>query len=299
MWLRKGNVFSRHHAQVPVVDNYSTFFRIYYSTRKESKSIPMYFDLDKKTFQVINESNHPILELGSNGNFDCAGVMPTEIISLGTSKHLYYVGWTNRKDVPYHNSLGLAISLDNGETWKKASEGPVFNSCFLESGFVGTISIIQEQDHFRGYYLSCRQWEKINGRMEPFYDIKLATSFDNGISWIPENITCVKLRQNEGGISKASVLKTDKGYEMWFSFRGKSDYRFKGAESYRIGYASSSDGIIWYRKEEIELDLSLDGWDCEMVAYPHIVIDENKILMFYNGNGFGKTGIGYAEKILK
>ena len=31
-----------------------------------------------------------------------------------------------------------------------------------------------------------------------------------------------------------------------------------------------------------------------MVAYPYIIKDNNKLIMFYNGNKFGKTGIGYA-----
>ena len=33
-----------------------------------------------------------------------------------------------------------------------------------------------------------------------------------------------------------------------------------------------------------------------MVEYPYVVEkDKKKLLMFYNGNGFGKEGIGYAE----
>jgi len=32
-----------------------------------------------------------------------------------------------------------------------------------------------------------------------------------------------------------------------------------------------------------------------MVAYPYIIVEESdKKIMFYNGNGFGKSGIGYA-----
>ena len=50
----------------------------------------------------------------------------------------------------------------------------------------------------------------------------------------------------------------------------------------------------WIRNENIELDTSPNGWDSEMVCYPYIfTYCENKY-MFYNGNGFGKTGIGYA-----
>jgi hypothetical protein len=36
-----------------------------------------------------------------------------------------------------------------------------------------------------------------------------------------------------------------------------------------------------------------------MVCYPFIIEDGNKLVMFYNGNDFGKTGIGYAKKTFR
>jgi len=35
------------------------------------------------------------------------------------------------------------------------------------------------------------------------------------------------------------------------------------------------------------------------VCYPFIVENNNNLVMFYNGNSFGKTGIGYARKTFK
>ena len=32
-----------------------------------------------------------------------------------------------------------------------------------------------------------------------------------------------------------------------------------------------------------------------MICYPNIVEANNKVYMFYNGNGFGKSGFGVAE----
>jgi len=295
-WIKKGNIFNKHHAQVPVVDTYDKFYRIYYSTRVEGKSNPMFIDVDKKSFKVINESKEPILKLGDRGYFDWAGIMPTEIITIGGIKHLYYIGWSNRKDVPYHNNLGLAISNDNGETWRKFSQGPVLSTSSAEPGYVGTIAVLKEESKTHGWYLSCRKWEEINGIVEPFYDIKYALSHDDGLHWIPTNITSIPLREGEGGISKASVIKHEGKYKMWFSYRGTTDYRDGGPNSYRIGYAESKDAMTWDRKEDIELDVSDEGWDNEMVAYPHVIVEKNKLIMFYNGNKFGSTGIGYAIK---
>jgi hypothetical protein len=76
-------------------------------------------------------------------------------------------------------------------------------------------------------------------------------------------------------------------YRMWFSHRGRS---------YRIGYAESGDGIVWQRRdEEAGIDVSPDGWDSEMIEYPCVVDAGSRRLMLYNGNGYGRTGIGLAE----
>jgi hypothetical protein len=45
---------------------------------------------------------------------------------------------------------------------------------------------------------------------------------------------------------------------------------------------------------EVNLKLSDSGWDSEAIAYPYVIRIKNKYIMFYNGNGFGKTGFGYA-----
>jgi hypothetical protein len=82
---------------------------------------------------------------------------------------------------------------------------------------------------------------------------------------------------------------------MWYSYRGLENYRTDKNNSYRIGYAESDDGIAWIRKdEELGLDVSPSGWDSEMVAYPFIYADATRRYMFYNGNGFGRSGLGYA-----
>jgi hypothetical protein len=82
---------------------------------------------------------------------------------------------------------------------------------------------------------------------------------------------------------------------MWYSYRGLENYRTDKSNSYRIGYAESADGIEWIRKDDyLGLDVSPSGWDSEMVAYPYIYADATKKYMFYNGNGFGRSGLGCA-----
>jgi hypothetical protein len=290
MWDKQGNIFNEHHSQLPIVDVYDDTYKIYYSTRNnEGKSIPMSINVFKHNLKSYIYPQKVNLELGKVGMFDHYGIMPTDIITLNDrTKYLYYIGWSLRKDIPYHNTLGLAISKDNGISWEKYSEGPILNSSYKEPGFIGTAKVFKNQDEWSMYYLSCREWVDGENKLEPKYDIKLAIS-SNGIDWEPTNETIIPLQENEGGISSFQRI----GNKAWFSVRGIVSYRNNIDESYKIKTASLINNK-WVRDNHIELDVSPDGWDSEMVAYPYIIKENNKLIMFYNGNGFGKTGIGYA-----
>jgi hypothetical protein len=73
---------------------------------------------------------------------------------------------------------------------------------------------------------------------------------------------------------------------MWYSHRG---------QSYRVGYAESANGIEWERKDTHSgIDVSESGWDSEMIAYPYVFEHEGTHYMLYNGDGYGRTGIGLA-----
>lgn len=292
-WVRMGRIFDEHRAQVPVVDVYEDVYRIYYSTRNnDGKSIPMFIEVDKSTpSNVVTPPTKLDINLGNPGLFDWAGIMPTEIVTHNNIKYLYYIGWSLRKDVSYHNSVGLAISTDAGNTWKKFSSGPVFSTSYKEPGYIGTVGILIDDEVWKMWYLSCRSWE--NG--EPIYDIKYAVS-SNGIDWQPTNYTAIHLEKNEGGISAARVKKINGMYHMWFSVRDKEGYRDDTNKSYRIKKAVSYDGNVWQRIDSIDLDISPEEWENKMVCYPYIIHEEDKLLMFYNGNEFGKTGVGYAIK---
>jgi hypothetical protein len=83
---------------------------------------------------------------------------------------------------------------------------------------------------------------------------------------------------------------------MWYSYRGGVDYRTNPQASYRIGYAQSKDGISWTRMDDSAgIDVSSEGWDAEMIEYPHVVQHHRTRYMFYNGNKFGESGFGFAE----
>ena len=110
-----------------------------------------------------------------------------------------------------------------------------------------------------------------------------------------------KLRKDEGGIAQPSIAEINKDlYRMWFCVRGNEGFRkdFKNDKTYRIKYAESTDLISWKRGEDESLFLLPTDdpydWDGIMTCYPCIIKYDGTLFMFYNGNGFGQSGIGYA-----
>ena len=75
------------------------------------------------------------------------------------------------------------------------------------------------------------------------------------------------------------------GYEAW--------YGVNAGKGYRVGYAKSDDGLDWLRRdEEAGIFLSDSGWDSEAQSYPYVIDSDLGRFMFYNGNGFGRSGLG-------
>jgi hypothetical protein len=82
------------------------------------------------------------------------------------------------------------------------------------------------------------------------------------------------------------VLRDGPVWYMWFAHKG---------DSYRMGYAESLDGLSWIRDDTYAgLDVSPDGFDSEMVEYAAVMAHGGRYLMFYNGNDYGRGGIGLA-----
>ena len=82
------------------------------------------------------------------------------------------------------------------------------------------------------------------------------------------------------------MIRDGERYRMWFAARG---------ERYRLAYAESDDGVTWRRADaDAGLEPSDSGWDSEMVEYPAVLDHDGARYLLYNGNDYGRTGVGYA-----
>lgn len=306
-WQKRGLIYTvdsrvpwaRTHVQIPTVDVLSEReLQIFFSCRdnlNRSLIACMRVDADDPS-KIYDIQSRPLLSLGVPGSFDDSGMMPSSVVSYQSVKYLYYIGWNVRNTVPYHNSVGLAISEDGGKTYHRYFDGPIMDRTATEPYFCATTCVRIENGVWRNWYLSCTGWDNVAGLMEPRYHLKYAESAD-GINWKREGRVAIDYSSiSEGGIVRASVCKDDDMYRMWYSYRHQANYRTEQASSYRIGYAESCDGLVWKRKDnEVGITTSPQGWDSFMQAYPEVIDVNGRRYMFYNGNGFGESGFGFAE----
>lgn len=308
-WRKHGLVFKPEnhfdwmssHASVPTVESIDdSRLRIYFGTRdKQNRNHITRIDVEAADPQkIIEYQDYPILSPGKIGTFDDCGVMPSSIVTINQDKYMFYTGWNVRNTIPYHNSIGMAVSNDNGITFTRFAEGPLLDRTIHEPYFCTVPFVLVENGVWRMWYSSCTKWVTYQGKPEPYYHIKYAESLD-GVNWKREGIVCIDFKNEyECGIVRPVVQKEDGIYKMWYSYRNLDSYRTLSSNSYRIGYAESSDGISWDRKDDLAgIEVSEDGWDSQMIEYPYVLNIDQKKLLFYNGNTFGKSGIGYASSI--
>lgn len=298
-WRKLGRIFDpkdhnlKSHAQVPT-PHVSKDLLIYFSSRDNNGKSHTYmasFDRENPT-ELIHFNQSPVLTLGKPGTFDDDGVMPGTIINNEGEIWMFYSGWNQRITVPYHNATGLAKS-QNGTDFIRAYTGPILDRTATEPYLAVTPSIILEGTKWRMWYISGIDWLPIDNRYEPLYVIKYAHSTD-GINWIRERPICIPQNHSEEAFSHPTVIKEGSLYKMWYCYRGSRDYR-NGENSYKIGHATSEDGITWVRRDKIDIiQASSEGWDSKMICYPNVFKIKDKTYMLYNGNGFGENGFGIA-----
>ncbi|MCE2949228.1 MAG: hypothetical protein ACK515_29305 [bacterium] len=331
---REHREWAGSHAQVPTVLVLPDRLRVYYAARgADGRSYPTFIDLDRDDpTRLLGCHRAPVLGLGAPGTFDDEGVMPAWVHQREGRVWMYYSGWNRRLTVPYHNATGLAVSEDGGVSFRRAYEGPVLDRTpeepylavtpWIECEPVapqgarkpgqkapqqpGAAGNRQARGPSRGpapdtgrharwqaWYISGERWVQVDGRHEPVYVIRHARS-DDGVHWHRNAVTCVEQAHPLEAFSHPTVLREGGRYHLWYCHRHSIDYR-DGRGAYRIGYAWSDDGERFQRCDaQSGIAPSAEGWDSTMLCYPSIVRVGPRTYLFYNGNGFGQSGIGVA-----
>lgn len=271
-----------------VLDSERDLFRIYFAPRNERQQSQMrFFDIDLKSPQkILNISGQALLLPGKIGAFDDSGITPGNILSHGGRKVLYYTGWNLTVSVPFNNSIGAAVLGAQGN-FERFGDGPVMTRALREPYSCASPFVMFDNGMYRMWYASMDRWEtQSDGSAKHFYNLKYAESAD-GLEWRREGRVVVDYASSEEyAFGRPWILKERGTYKMWYSVRGAR---------YVIGYAESSDGLAWVRKDSEAGTPQPQGWDSDMQTYPCVFDHRGVRYMLYNGNGYGKSGIGLAR----
>ena len=287
--------WSRTHAQAPSAIDINGRIRVYFGTRDgENRSLTTFVEFDREDpTQLLYIHDQPVMGLGQPGAHDEDGVIASHVIQRGDQVLMYYGGVSCGGSVPYRMSIGLACSLDGGLNFSRVFEGPIVDRTPNEPYMTMAPNVLATDQGWVMWYGSGIKWVQVEGKFEPIYVIKTAFS-DDGLVWKQPNHTCIPQSHSLEANTRPAVLKTADGYEMWFCYRASRDYR-DGDGSYRLGYATSVDGLDWTRQEDPEgLQPSGQGWNSATMSYPSVLQVDGRTIMFHNANGFGQSGIGCA-----
>jgi predicted GH43/DUF377 family glycosyl hydrolase len=310
-WKKLGRVFNpmevstaswmSEFAQAPCTLVFEKFVRVYFSCRPlpdkngQYVSYTAYADLNRTNLhEIVGISQSPILKLGELGTFDEFGTYPTSVLSDHHEVLAYYGGWTRCESVPFNVAIGMAKSSDGGKTFSKCGNGPVLSYSMDEPFVLSGPKIRKFLNQYYLFYIAGNKWVIDNGKPEPVYKIRMATS-DDGITWKKHNRDIIesRLEENEAQASPDVFFHGGK-YHMFFCYRYSQGFRGK-EKGYRIGYASSIDLKHWVRDDaKAGIDVSEEGWDSQMISYPHVFELDQKIYMMYLGNEVGRFGFGLA-----
>ena len=286
MWEPQGLIFApdrerwwqRSHAALPTALALGgPRYRVYFTSRDErGRSHVGWFDLDVDRLDVLDRSRDPCWRPGRAGTSTataCGARPPWPSAtrcgctrSAGTSAR-------RRPVLPEHRTGG---QQDGGRTFTKRGRAPLLTAPTTTRGWSPARTSCASG---RGAG-ACGTCPARAGRATDRSTTSSTRHPVDGLAWrtgrprLPRpprrderNIarTCVCRRRRLSGL----VLSSDRG---------------RATDS---GTRSRRDGLAW---ERIDPDSGLDG----TVAYPFVITRPDRLVLLYNGDGFGRDGIGIA-----
>ena len=243
-----------------------------------------YIDVDgTNPTRVLAVSERPSLDIGRAGCFDDNGVGPCSVIQNDGEIWLYYVGYQLPHRIPYTLFTGLAVSRDDGRTFGRVSEVPILDRVEGELFFRTGAFVRRARDSWQMWYLGGGGWLEVGRDRKPQYSLRYIQSSDYR-RWAASSREVLRPDPPEIGFSRPFITG-ERALTMWFAVRS--------AAGYSLACAESDDGLSW-RRGTLAFTNAAAPWEMQMTCYPALVKTSAGTFMFYNGNGYGRTGLGVA-----
>ena len=216
--------------------------------------------------------------------------------------HMYFVGWAERRpDGRLPNIAGMAFSEDAGLTWRYHDQPLLPLDRPYDRVATGSVSVVRVDAEYRMYYTAVGDSfdrpagvRTGHGDRPPRIGIGYAVSAD-GIHWdkplrdwliAPRGFDAEPFEYIN---SKPFILRDRGRWRMFISTFG---------HAYRIRSLVSEDGLSWTRVPagpDGDLGVGARGaFDDGQRSYASVVRHGDEYRLWYTGNDFGRTGMGYC-----
>ena len=271
---------------LPVLIN-GDVYRVFFSGRDaNNRSSVGAVDIDIVSRKIVQEHSQPFFENGPEGSFYADGVSIGNCYQIDGKRYMLFMGWQNPKAGHWRGDVGrLVVKPDL--TLELDLETPFMSCDAIDPISLSYPWVMQEESgSYLMWYGSTVTWDAGNGEM--LHVINYATSSD-GDHWVRHGLSVPYQLGVAQAYSRPTVLQDADRSHMWFSYRSGT------GQKYRIGYASCQSSNKWELKlNNVGIDVSVEGWDSEMIEYPFVFDHKDRRYMLYNGNGNGRTGFGIA-----
>jgi len=235
----------------------------------------------------VDDPENPLFGPGNTGPWDASGPWARAVVFDGSMYHLWFTG-SSQGGAP--TDMGHATSTD-GVEWTLDPGNPVLirgGSGEWDSNRLDGAAVIHDGMLFHMWYSGWGTggyervgyatspdgtfWTKHTGN--PVMDVGAAGTFDDEL------------------VRPTAVVLDGGTYKMWY---GGCHYS-TGPFVCHAGYAESSDGITWSKRQDPVLSPSDDptAWDFEIAANPYVIFDGATYHMWFSGASANHWSIGYA-----
>lgn len=249
-------------------------------------------EIDLKNHSYLRDSIQLRLSPGNPGTFDDNGVFPASIIETEFGWVLSYTGFQLGLQIPHFNFGGLASQENVSGLLNRISEAPILDRADEGLTVRAGLTSIRRKTESKAWlsaYAAGSSFELINGKKRPNYSIFIQNN-------APENLKksgtlAVSYLENEHGVGRPYLIEYRDKILLFYTRRMRSF-------SYLPGIAiSTDDGHTFGRMDHLLENVSerILGFDDEMQYFPAPLIVDDRLYVFYNGNNFGRHGIGIWE----
>lgn len=224
---------------------------------------------------------------GKESSYFSHGISVGQLFDFHGERLLSIMGWKCYRDRHWEGRIG-SIPLGADGNLAELVTSPWMDLDEVDPISLSYPAVLEDEDCKSIWYGSTITWDAGNGEM--VHVLKEAKLSQDGKIMKSGKVLPYVLGSAQA-FSRPAIVKIGTKFLMAYSFRGNiSKYRIGFMQIGDVGSASHLRGISPFLH-------SNNAWESEMVEYPSFFNFNEHLFMLYNGNSFGKTGIGIVEVI--